>query len=87
LRAFPAPQIPAPDPAALGEPTQTEINARNEKLLQKTTIEGVEITLKNRKANTTKTYKKAQEKWAKFCGVYRFNNGLFINSYKLLLFI
>ena len=49
-------------------------------------MRGVEIALKNRKANTTKAYKKAQEKWAEFCGVYRFDDGLFVNSQKLLLF-
>src|SRR6266850_4332110 len=66
--------------------TVSEKERRIADLFKKADERGVETALRNRKPNTTRAYKKAQELWAEFCARYEFPDGLYVNSSKLLLF-
>jgi len=66
--------------------SQAEKEARNDRLLQDAAVVGVETALRNRKANTTRAYSKAQKMWHKFCDEFEFKDRYDVNTEKLLLF-
>ncbi len=55
--------------------------------MERANLRGVEITLKNRKLNITKVYRKAQRQWQEFYRKYKFKDAEFISSGKFLIFI
>jgi hypothetical protein len=66
--------------------SREEINARNELIAAQRRELVLDTAKKNRPANTTKTYMKAQREWASFCEKYDFEDGEHVSADKLIWF-